>query len=88
MNTYRQPNEITLPDGKTFKNFFWRVRNYGHHQVNDEAYAVVEHWYTQDQLDINDVDTRRYAKPGGPKNITQIEAHLLTLDQYAGSVLQ
>jgi len=84
--TYKQTNDIELQGGTRIKNFFWRVRVYGHDPVNNIAFAEVEHWYTQDQLDNRDVHVRRYEKNVGPRTLVQIETFLLTRPQYSGSV--
>ena len=88
---YKKPTKTTLDDGKVLgKNFFWRVRKWGYDPVKDKTFVDVEHWYTQDQLDADDVDIRTYTKNGLVANITtgKAENYLKTLTQYTGSIKQ
>lgn len=86
---YTKPTESTLDDGKKLgKNFKWRVMSYGYDVLEDKTFVNVEHFYTADQMNARDVDTRRYTKDGLVANLdlNKVETYLKTLTKYTGSV--
>jgi len=85
---YRKSEEVTLPGGKQLKNFLWRVRRWGIDERNNEAFVEVDHWHTQDQLDLDDVDVRHYTKSGQFRDLAAVETFVKAKTEYTSSVAE
>lgn len=86
---YKQPNKATLDDGKKIKNFYWKVIRWGKDEQSNVAFAEVLHWFVKTEPTTSDLHSRLYTKVmTGSPTLTKVEAFLLNLDQYTGSIEQ
>jgi hypothetical protein len=84
--TYKQPNQVTLDDGKKIKNFYWKVIRWGKDEQSGEAFAEVLHWFVQTEPTTSDLHSRLYTKSmAASPTLLKVENFLVTLPQYVGS---